>query len=144
MGVRDCSSLPRRPFWGSSYFFPPHKRLLNREQHSFPTLSQSRCTFQILESWPWPQGNPIITRSAIDFEKPWWPLINVRLRATKVRFTQSDFRILRALHNLSEGKKRRKTVTLGSRFFTITSLWVMFSLSTLYFKTVDWSLTTQM
>ena len=37
-------SLPRRHFQGSSYFFPPHKRLLNREQHSFPTLSQSRCT----------------------------------------------------------------------------------------------------
>ena len=41
---------------------------------------------------------------------------NVRLRAVKVRFSQSDFRILRALHNLSEGKKRRKKVTLGSRF----------------------------
>ena len=68
-----------------------------------------------------------------------------RLRAVKVRFTQSDFRILRALHNLSEGKKRRKKVTLGSRsgsrFYTITSLQVVFSLSTLYFKTVDWSLT---
>ena len=66
----------------------------------------------------------------------------------KVRFTQSDFRILCALHNLSERKKRRKKVTLGSRsgsrFFTITSLWVMFSLSTLYLKTVDWSLTTRM
>ena len=141
-------SLPRRRFEGSSYFVSPHKRLLNRGQHSFPTLSQSRCTFQILESWPWPQGNPIITRSAWNFEKPSWPLINVSLRAAKVRFTQSDFRILRALHNLSEGKKRRKTVTLGSRsgsrFFTITSLWVMFSLSTLHLKTVEWSLTTQM
>ena len=80
-------------------------------------LSQSRCTFQILESWPWLQGNPIFTRSAWNFEKPSWPLINVRLTAAKVRFTQSDFRILRALHNLSEGKKRRKTVTLGSRFY---------------------------
>ena len=28
---------------------PPHKRLLNRRQHSFPMLSQSHCTFQILE-----------------------------------------------------------------------------------------------
>ena len=36
-------------FWGSSYFVRPHKRLLNREQHSFPKLSQSHCTFQILE-----------------------------------------------------------------------------------------------
>ena len=128
---------------------PPHKRLLNRGQHSFPTLSQSRCTFQILESWPWPQGNPIITRSAWNFKKPSWPLINVSLRAAKVRFTQSDFRILRALHNLSEGKKRTKKVTLGSRsgsrFYTTTSLWVvyMFSLSILYFKTVDWLLSTR-
>ena len=47
---KQSSSLPRRRFQGSSYFFPPHKRLLNRGQHSFPTLSQSRCTFQILES----------------------------------------------------------------------------------------------
>ena len=90
----------------------------------------------------------IITRSAWNFKKPSWPLINVSLRAAKVRFTQSDFRILCALHNLSERKKRRKKVTLGSRsgsrFFTITSLWVMFSLSTLYLKTVDWSLTTRM
>ena len=29
---------------------PPHKHLLNRRQHSFPMLSQSHCTFQILES----------------------------------------------------------------------------------------------
>ena len=36
---------------------PSYKRLVNREQHSFPKLSQSHCTFQILESWPWPQGN---------------------------------------------------------------------------------------
>ena len=108
---------------------------------------QSRCTFQILESWPWPQGNPMITRSAWNFQKPSWPLINVRLGAAKVRFTQSDFRILRVLHNLSEGKKRRKKVTLGSgsgsRFYTITSLSVVFNLSTLYLKTVDWSLTSR-
>ena len=38
----------------------PHKCLLHWEQHSFAKLSQSHCTFQILESWPWPQGNPII------------------------------------------------------------------------------------
>ena len=43
-------SLPRRHFYGSSYFVLPHKRLLNRGQHSFSTLSQSRCPFQILES----------------------------------------------------------------------------------------------
>ena len=46
----------------------------------------------------------------------------------------SDFRILHALHNLREGKKRRKKVTLGSRFYTTTSLRVVFSLSTPYFK----------
>ena len=32
--------------------------------NSFPKLSQSHCHFQILESWPWPQVNPIITWSA--------------------------------------------------------------------------------
>ena len=42
--------------------------------------------------------------------------LNIRLRAAKVRFTQSEFRILYALHNLGERKKRRKKVTLGSRF----------------------------
>ena len=52
---------------------------------------------------------------------------------------QSDFRILRALHNLCERKKRRKKVTLGSRFYTTTSLGVMFS-NTL-FQTVYWLLT---
>ena len=26
---RTVVSLPRRRFWGGSYFFPPHKRLLN-------------------------------------------------------------------------------------------------------------------
>ena len=67
--------------------------------------------------------------------------INVRLRVVKVRFTQSDFRILRALHNFSEGKKKRKKVTRGSRFYTITSLWVVFSLTTPYFKTVAWLVT---
>ena len=55
--------------------------------------------------------------------------------------SDSDFRILRALHNFSEGKKRRKKVTRGSRFYTSMSLRVVLSLSTLYFKTVDWSLT---
>ena len=42
--------------------------------------------------------------------------LNVRLRAAKARFTQSEFRILYALHNLGERKKRRKKVTLGSCF----------------------------
>ena len=50
---------------------------------------------------------------------------------------KSDLRILRALHNLSEGKKRRKKVTLGSHFYTTTRLLVVFSLSKLYFTTVD-------
>ena len=30
------SSLPRKRFYGGSYFVSPHNRLLNREQHSFP------------------------------------------------------------------------------------------------------------
>ena len=62
-------SLTHRRFEESSYFVPPHKRLLNPEQHSFHTLSQSHFTFQILEGWPRPQGNPIITRSARNSEK---------------------------------------------------------------------------
>ena len=113
-------SLTHRRFEESSYFVPPHKRLLNSEQHSFHTLSQSHFTFQILEGWPRPQGNPIITRSARNSEKA---LISFSLRAAKLWFTQPAFRILRAMHYLSEGKKRRKKVTLGSRFFTITNLW---------------------
>ena len=57
-----------------------------------------------------------------------------KLGAVKVRFTQWDFRILRALQNLSKGKKWREKATLGSCFYTIMSLWVTFSLSTLYFR----------
>ena len=68
--------------------FFPHKRLLNRRQLSFPKLSQSHCTFQILESWPWPQVDLIITRSAWNTGKAFWPLINVRFRAAKVRCSQ--------------------------------------------------------
>ena len=103
---------------------------VNQKQHSFPKLSQSHCAFQILEGWPWLQGNPIITWSAWNTGKVLWPLI-----------MESDFRIVRVLHNFSKGKKRRKKVTLGSYFYTTTSLWVVFSLSTLFLKTVDWSLT---
>ena len=84
----NCSCLPRRRFKGSSSFITARKRLLNREQHSFPKLSQSNCTFQILDSWPWPQSYPIITRSARNTAKALWPLINVRLIAAKVRFSQ--------------------------------------------------------
>ena len=87
-------------------------------------------------------GNPIITRSARNTGKALWPLINVRLRAEKVRFSQILEYSVYCI-NLSEGKKRRKKVTLGSRVYTIPSLWVVFSLSTLYLKTVDWSLTTR-
>ena len=99
----------------SLYFAFAHKCLLNREQ-------QSHCTFQILDGWSLPQGNPIIT-----WLKHWESFmtsnkINVWLRVVKVRFTQSDFRILDAPHNLSEGKKRREKVTLVPRFYTITSL----------------------
>ena len=50
LGIQGTLSLPRRLFQGSSFFIPPHKRLLNQRQHSFPKLSQSHGTFQILES----------------------------------------------------------------------------------------------
>ena len=56
---------------------------------------------------------------------------------------QSNFRILRDCITIAKEKTRRKKVTLGSRFYTATRLWVMFSLSTLYFITFDWSLTTR-
>ena len=55
--------------------------LLNWKQHSFPMLSQSHCTFLILESWPWPKGNLIITWSARNTGKAFWPVRNVRFRA---------------------------------------------------------------
>ena len=68
-------------------------------------------------------------------------LIHVRLRTAKVTFSQiSEYIIvLSVLYNLSEGKRRRKKVNLGSHFYTITSVWLLLSLSTLYFKTVHWS-----
>ena len=103
---------------------PSHKRLLNREQHSFPKCTQSHCTFQSLEGWTWPQDNPIITRSAWNTGKALWPLINVRLGAEKVRFSQILEYSVHCI-NLSEGKKRRKKVNLGSRVYTIPSLWVV-------------------
>ena len=71
-------------FRGARLFFPHHKRLLNREQHSFPKLSQSHCTFQTVETWPWPLGYPIITQSAWNTGKALWPLLNVRLTIAKV------------------------------------------------------------
>ena len=93
---------------------------------------QWHCTFQILESWPWPQGNPIITRYAWKTRKALWTLIDVRLKAAKVRFSQfleySD-------HCITSAKERRE----GKRYlYTSTRLLVVFSLSwTLYFTTVD-------
>ena len=50
--------------------------------------SQSNCTFQIVETWPWPLGYPIITRSAWNTGKALWPLLNVRLTIAKVIFGQ--------------------------------------------------------
>ena len=85
---------------------------------------------------------PIITRSAWNNQgKLNDLLIHVRLRTAKVTFSQilEYMIVLSVLYNLSEGKKRRKKVNLGSHFYTITSVWLLFSLSTLYFKTVPWS-----
>ena len=62
------------------------------------------------------------------------------IRAAKLRFAQWKIKILHVLHNLGVKKKKKenrccfeahsKAVT----FHTITSLWNVFSLSTLYFK----------
>ena len=44
---------------------------------------------------------------------------------------------------LVKERKKREKVTLASRFYTTTSLWVLFSLWTLFFTAVDWSRTMQ-
>ena len=98
-------SLLRRHLWGSSYFIRPHKYLRNQEQHSFPKLSQSPCTFQILEGSRWLQGNLIITWSVWNTGNALWPLINVRLTAAKVRFSQ----ILEySVHCITLAKERKE------------------------------------
>ena len=67
-----------------------------------------------------------------------WPL-NIRLSAAKTRFTQSKFRMLHVLHcvvlvTFAREKKEREPLfnqTLKVTFHIITSLWVVFGLSTL-------------
>ena len=67
-----------------------------------------------------------------------WPL-NIRLSAAKTRFTQSKFRMLHVLHcvvlvTFAREKKERAPLfkqTLKVTFHLITSLWVVFGLSTL-------------
>ena len=49
----------------------------------FPSLANHFVAFQILESWPWPQGNPITTCSAWNTRKALRPLVNVRLPSGK-------------------------------------------------------------
>ena len=75
-------------FWGVRLSSLPTNACSTEDNIPLPSLSQSHCTFQILESWPWPQGNLIITRSAWNTGKAFWPLINIRFRAAKVRFSQ--------------------------------------------------------
>ena len=91
-----------------------------------------------METWPRPLGYPIITRSAWNTGKALWPLLNVRLTIAKAIFGQILEYSLHCI-TLAKEKKRRRTVTLGLRY-----VFVLFSLSTLYFTTVDWSLTKQM
>ena len=67
-----------------------------------------------------------------------WPL-NIRFSAAKTRFTQSKFRMLHLLHcvvlvTFAWEKKEREPLfkqTLKVTFHIITSLWVVFGLSTL-------------
>ena len=67
-----------------------------------------------------------------------WPL-NIRFSAAKTRFTQSKFRMLHLLHcvvlvTFAREKKEREPLfkqTLKDTFHIITSLWVVFGLSTL-------------
>ena len=49
----------------------------------FPSLANH---FALSKFWPWTQGNAI-TQSAWNTGKAFWPLINVRFRAAKVRFS---------------------------------------------------------
>ena len=68
-----------------------------------------------------------------------WPL-NIRFSAAKTRFTQSKFRMLHLLHcvvlvTFAREKKAREPLfkqTLKVTFHIITSLWVVFGLSTLF------------
>ena len=98
-----------------------------------PSTENNIPTLQILEDWPWRQANPIITPSAWNTGKAWWPLINARLGAAKVRLSQT---LEYSVHCITLEKERK--VTLVSRFYTTSSLWVVFSLWTLYFKTANW------
>ena len=61
------------------------------------------------------------------------------LRVTKVRFPQLEFKILHVLHNLRKRKQKGTSVVQANSkskvmFHTITSLPIVFSLSTLHFK----------
>ena len=65
--------------------------------------------------------------------------LSIRLSAAKTRFTQSKFRMLYVLHcvvlvTFAREKKERETLfkqTLKITFHIITSLWIVFGLSTL-------------
>ena len=60
------------------------------------------------------------------------------IRVAKLRFAQKKIKILHALHNLAKRKKKKTIVVLKNILrwsrFTLTSLWAVLSLSTLYFK----------
>ena len=107
-GFRRCfaDSLPRRRFQGSSHFVPPHKRLLNREQHSFPKAQP--ITLNLPNS-----GRLTLTAGYPDnytiYMKHWESFMTsnkFQTQGSKNKI-KSNFRILHALHNLSEGKKRK-------------------------------------
>ena len=96
------------------------------------TISPAFCPF--FSRLPYPCRPPVPLQNT---RKAFWPLINVRLRAAKVRRSQ----ILEySVHCITLAKERKEGKRQpGSRFYTITRLWVVFSLSTLFFATVDWS-----
>ena len=115
-GGARLSSLPTKAFFrGARLSSLPTNACSTENNIPFPNLAIHTVL------WPSPQGNLIITRSAWNTGKAFWPLINVRFRAAKVRFSQILEYVMRCItlakdSLLSEGKKRRKTVTLGSRF----------------------------
>ena len=70
--------------------------------------------------------------------------MNVTIISTQKYLTSSDYRPARSARSAFFFRARQFFSTLSLvPGYTTTSLWVVFTLLTLYFKTVDWSLTTR-
>ena len=106
----------------------------------FPSLANHIVPSKFWKVDLWPHGNLIITRSAWNTGKPLWPL-DVRLRAARVRFSQIlEYSV--CCTTLAKESKEGKRWLQGHVFTLPRAYELVFSLSRLYFKTADWSLTT--